>query len=101
MDRRLELQKELEEVLGSSNVYFQPPENVKLKYPCIVYERSAVNDRFADDIRYKYDFAYSGTLISRSPNDPTIKKILETFTKCRFGTHFVVDNLHHDNFTIY
>ena len=40
MASRLNLQDKLEEVLGSKQVYFQPPESLKLKYPCIVYSRS-------------------------------------------------------------
>ena len=32
MDRRLKLHEELCDILGSRNVYFQPPETVKMKY---------------------------------------------------------------------
>ena len=37
MDRRLKLQTLLESIKGVSKVYFQPPETVKMSYPCIVY----------------------------------------------------------------
>lgn len=37
MASRLDLQTFLEELLESKNVYFQPPESVKMKYPAIVY----------------------------------------------------------------
>ena len=37
--RRLELDADLRALLGSTNVYFQPPETKKLKYPCFIYER--------------------------------------------------------------
>ena len=30
---RLDLQSALEEFIGNSNVYYQPPEGFKLKYP--------------------------------------------------------------------
>ena len=39
MNRRYELHAVLEGILGSGNVYFQPPENLKVRYDCIVYER--------------------------------------------------------------
>ena len=39
MDRRLQLHEELCSVLGSRNVYFQPPETIKLTYPCIIYSK--------------------------------------------------------------
>lgn len=34
MNRRYELQAVLEGILGSGNVYFQPPENLKMRYDC-------------------------------------------------------------------
>ena len=37
MANRLDLQALLEDLLGSRNVYYQPPESVKMNYPAIVY----------------------------------------------------------------
>ena len=37
MRNRLDLQKIFEDILGSKNVYFQPPESLKMKYPAIRY----------------------------------------------------------------
>ncbi len=36
-------------LLGSDNVYFQPPPTVKMQYPCIVYKRDYLNTEFADN----------------------------------------------------
>ena len=47
--KRTDLHEILKEILGSDNVYFQPPESYKMEYPCIVYERSALTTRFADN----------------------------------------------------
>ena len=49
MNRRYELQAVLEGILGSGNVYFQPPENLKVRYDCIVYERSEIETVHADN----------------------------------------------------
>ena len=42
-NRRLKLQKLLEDILEANgkakNVYYQPPEGIKISYPCIVYNR--------------------------------------------------------------
>ena len=38
MAPRLDLQKLLVELLGSDNVYFQPPPSVQMNYPAIVYK---------------------------------------------------------------
>lgn len=55
MGSRLELQSELEKILGSRNVYFQPPASVKIKYPAIVYSRKSIDNNFANNTVYKQD----------------------------------------------
>ena len=52
MGTRLELQKKLEELLGSRNVYYQPPSTVKMAYPAIVYNRADFTFRHANDEKY-------------------------------------------------
>ena len=42
MGTRIELQSKLEELLGSRQVYYQPPETVKMEYPAIVYSKSNI-----------------------------------------------------------
>lgn len=100
MNRRHELHEMLCDILGSRNVYFQPPENVRLKYPCIVYERSEIRNRNADDEVYRQTFHYLITVIDPDP-DSTIVDSLSILSKIRFNRHFVVDGLNHDVFSIY
>ena len=52
MRTRLELQSFLEEILGSRNVYFQPPTSFKMEYPAIVYARKNIINTFADNNVY-------------------------------------------------
>ena len=52
MGSRIDLQSKLEDILGSRNVYFQPPENLKIKYPAIIYSLNNINLRFADNMPY-------------------------------------------------
>ena len=49
MNRRLELHELLCETLGSRQVYFQPPVNVSMRYPAIVYSRDDIRNNFADN----------------------------------------------------
>lgn len=100
MDRRLELHQILKSILGSSNVYFQPPSNTQLKYPCIVYERSDINDRYADNMRYSSMVQYSLTLIGRSPESNLVEQLLD-LPYCSYDRFFTADSLNHDAFTIY
>ena len=52
MESYLRLQETLETILGSENVYFQPPESYKIEYPCIIYERANIKAIKADNIGY-------------------------------------------------
>lgn len=100
MERRLELQTILEDILGSRNVYYQPPESVKIKYPAIVYERDDIVNDHADDLPYLQHYRYMITVIDKNPDSPIIP-IIAKLPKCRFNRHFASENLNHDIFTIY
>ena len=95
------LQDELVAILGTRNVYFQPPDGTQLKYPCIVYERSDINVARADNYLYKAKNRYSITVIDRRPDNTIVDTILRHFTNCRFDRHFVSDNLNHDVITLF
>lgn len=93
-DRRLELQDKLVEILGSKNVYFQPPESVKLKYPCIIYEWTNEKSAFADNRPYNRQRSYTVTVIDRNPDSEIPSKIAD-LPKCRFSRAYPADNLNH------
>ena len=101
MARRLQLHEELCSILGSRNVYFQPPESVKLQYDCIVYKISNRDDLRANDHRYRNLVAYEVTFIYRDPDSEMPDRLLRHFTYTSNARHFTVDNLHHDVFTLY
>lgn len=100
MESRLKLQTELETILGSRNVYFQPPESIRMIYPAIVYSRARIDNRHANDFVYKQDDAYEVIVIDRNPDSEIVRKISK-LPKCRFDRHYKADNLNHDVFTLY
>ncbi len=100
MDRRLSLQEILVSILGSNNVYFQPPETIRLQYPCIIYERSDIDTKYADNRAYMSTVRYSLTLITRSPESDLVKAILE-LPYCSYDRYYAADTLNHDVFTLY
>ena len=100
MGRRMDLQTKLEEILGSRNVYYEPPESLKINYPCIIYKKDNDSVRYADDKTYKSILGYQVTLIEKTPDSPTIDRIKD-LPMCRWNRHFANDNLHHDVFTLY
>lgn len=97
---RLELHRKLVEALESKNVYFQPPNNLKINYPAIVYSRDGMNLKHADDVVYSNKRRYSVMLIDRTPDSIVIDRLL-TLQYCSYNNHFTSDNLHHDVFEIY
>lgn len=97
--RRLELHAELCKVLGSTNVYFQPPESIKMKYPAIVYSRENINNTFANDTVYLQSYSYMITVIDRDPDSDIVERVSK-MPKCRYSRHFTSDNLNHDVFTL-
>lgn len=101
MASRLELQEELEEILGSRNVYFQPPESVKMKYDAIVYNLSNIRTNYADDKTYKKDKSYELIVISRDPDNEIAENLLNHFEYIRFDRRFISDNLYHDALTLF
>ena len=100
MDRRLKLQTKLEGLLGSRNVYYQPPENLKIEYPAIRYSLSKVDGRYADNAKYSKLTRYELIVIGKRPNDKIIDSILD-LQYSEHDRHYVVDNLHHDVITLY
>lgn len=98
---RLELHEKLRDFLGTDHVYFQPPESVRLVYPCIVYERSRGLTRFAGDNPYNFDVGYTVTYISLNPDDPKVDELAMAFPKITYDRHFDSDNLNHDVFVLY
>lgn len=101
MGTRQDLQSHFEEILGSKYVYYQPPETIKLKYPCIIYSLSDVYTRNADDRHYTMQKVYNISVISRDPDNMIAESILDELPKTRFDRHYVADNLYHDILTLY
>lgn len=101
MNKRLELQSILEEVLGSDHVFFQPPESIRLTYPCVIYHRESGSSRFADNKMYSFEYRYQIIYIDRNPDSDFPIRLLERLPKCRYDRHYAVDNLNHEAFTLY
>lgn len=100
MVNRIELRDALRAILGSKQVYFQPPESQKLEYPCIIYELNDYNLIKADNGNHHISDSYSITLITKQP-DETIGRAILDLPMCSFNRPFINDGLYHYVFTIY
>jgi hypothetical protein len=100
MASRLNLQTELENLLGSRNVYFQPPADVLMKYDAIRYSRKIIQNRFANNSVYNQRDCYELVVIYKDPDSDLPRKI-SRLPLCSFDRHYTANNLNHDVFTIY
>lgn len=100
MGTRLELDDELQVLLGSENVYFQPPPSMKMSYPAIVYGLHRIDSLFANDKVYSTSRKYSVTLMDFDPDSEIIKRLSE-MKSIRFDRHYKKDNLNHYVFTLH
>ncbi len=99
MSNRLDLHEMLCEILGSRNVYVQPPESVKLVYPAIVYKLSNIRNGFADNKVYIQGDSYAITVITSDPDSELVRKFSK-LPQCRYDRDFISDNLYHTVFTL-
>ena len=94
-EHRLELDAILRQI-----VYYQPPANLRMSYPCICYEKSKIQNAAADNRVYLQRIFYQLTVIDSRP-DSEITKALMQMVKCRYDRSYKADNLYHDVITIY
>lgn len=100
MASRLELQAKLEELLGVKHVYYQPPESLKLEYPAIVYSKSKITTRKANNSTYYKTTRYDITVIDKRPDNPVIEKLMK-LPYCSYDRSYKVDGLNHDTLNLY
>jgi hypothetical protein len=100
MAQRLELEALLRALLGSNNVYFQPPPSVQMEYDCIVYARDNSSTDFADNQPYRNKKRYQVTVITKDP-DSDIPDKVEALRLCSFNRAFKADQLNHIVFNLF
>lgn len=98
MDRRVLFHSHLKLIVD--NVYFQPPTDGQMAFPCIVYKRAKGDSRFADNSLYLNHKRYTVTVIDEDPDSP-IPDAVAALPMSTFSTFYVADNLNHDVFDIF
>lgn len=100
MTTRIDVQNMLEELIGSRNVYFQPPSSMRIDYPCIVYSIKSVDNKYANNDIYKQDYFYELILVDSNPDSEYFHKLCKN-PNCRFRNTYISDNLNHFVFNFY
>lgn len=84
----------------TSNVYFQPPNGLKMEYPCIVYKRDFATTDHADNESWRHTKRYQVTVIDQNP-DSVIPDMVAQLPMCEFNRFYTADNLNHDVYNIF
>lgn len=98
MAPRLDLQALLESI--TEHVYFQPPTDSAMQYPCILYSRDASWSEHADNRPYAHMKRYQVTVIDRNP-DSALPDQVEELPLCRFDRFYKADGLNHWVFNLF
>lgn len=97
---RIEFHRILENVLGSKNVYFQPPATIQMSYPAIVYNLNDIRTRMANNKKYNLLKSYMVTLIHKNPDNDVVERLVE-LEHSKLVNTVTKDGLNHYVFEIY
>ncbi len=100
MGNRLNLSAIFKEILGSDNVYFQPPASIKMRYPAIVYSLKNIGNIHASDLVYRQLSEYQVTVIDSNPDSEIVRKV-SVLRYCKFDRCYTADGLNHTVFSIH
>lgn len=104
MGQRMDLQNQLEDCMTAAgcepHVYFQPPEGLKMIFPCIVYGRSKMDIEYASGLPYSYAWRDMVTVIDRNPESKIVDEVAK-LPKMRHDRVFTSQNLYHTVFMVY
>ena len=100
MGQRTSLQTLLRDLLGSNNVYFQPPPSIQMQYPAIIYRRDDDNVDHAGNKPYNRRIRYEVMVIDANP-DSLIPEKIAALPLCRFDRFYTAQKLNHDVFKLF
>ena len=100
MGSRIDLNKRLQDIMGSGQVYYNPDASLTLRYPCFLYSLSNADITYADGLHYAEHRNYTVTYITRNADDEPFKKMFGAFAFCRFERMYKTDGLYHYVFNV-
>ncbi len=82
---------------GITEVYYTPTMNVRMTYPCIVYEDTGINSKNADNLAYLRHSEYELKIITTDGDSDLPFELVDEFPYVAnySGRRFISDNLHH------
>ena len=100
MDHRPILQSTLEKIPGIKKVYFDPPKDLKMEYPCIKFSLDNRSSVYANNKRYINGESYVITFITNNVRTAiSVCEKLEEIPYMDFDRPYIADGLHHYVYT--
>lgn len=99
MDNRIKLHRELEQF--QLPLYFSPPADKVMTYPCIVYSKIIPSIIFANDNIYKNTQEYQLTVVERDPDSNKADLINDHFRYSTITNKIIFDKLYQTTIKLY
>lgn len=90
----------LDAVSDEVTVYYQPPEEIKLDYPAILFEKTGGEYSFANNKVNSKAAKFKVTVIYKDPNFE-YEESMSHIRYCSPDTSFRTEGLYHDVYTVY
>jgi hypothetical protein len=98
-EKRFLFDAKLKEITELTNVYYDPPESVLMEYPAIVYKKTNMPARYANNKKYIKRLAFEVKVIAEDA-DTKYVDLINDMDFSHYDRHYVAYDLHHDVFTI-
>jgi hypothetical protein len=102
-ENRLFLHSLLETTFPDVTIYYRPPGNILLEYPCIVYERKAFEPTFANTAAYIVGTRFQLSFLSQLPGYSSVQSLYALHGQGLIVTSsdsYENDDIVHDVFSI-
>lgn len=96
-----DLRTELIQITGIKNVYYQPPSNVRMNYPCIRFKLDGADVKYASNTPYRMMVKYQIIYVTNKVDDDMITQLPSQLRYCSFDRQYTSDNLYHYVFGVF
>ena len=94
--KRAKLHKDIQTLVGDSvKVYFEPVENVKMEYPCVIYRRTRRLHKWALNVKYLDNTEYDIIYVTEDPDDDVVTELLK-LNMSSYDRRYVTNSMYHD-----
>ena len=100
-NHRLDLHEKLCEILGNRNVFFQPPETLKIPNRAIIYRMSDMDQKRANNKLYSKTNRYQILFCTPNPDETVYDDILEEFEMSTLERSYRYENLNYYSISLF